>query len=557
MDLAILEFICITSMMLSMLMMPFAIKLAAVSNAIDIPNARKVHVTVVPRLGGVAIAVSFIITCLLFIPFDSDLKAFLFGLGIIILVGLADDIWEISSSMKFMGQIFACLVFIILSGTKIDSFGDLFGTGPIDTGIFAIPLTVFCMVGVINALNLSDGLDGLAGGLSIIACLFLAYFAIISGYWLNLALVTALAGSLIGFLFYNTHPASIFMGDTGSLVLGYALSAICMLFQNVDGTFQVLPISLALILGLPIHDTFFVMTRRFLHGVSLFSADNTHLHHRLMILNLPHSGVVAVMYIIMFSYGLLALFMQSMYEWQQFAIGVAYGIILFGIVVSLQRAGFTFPSEWQMKKTRFHDTEVYIRITELMGKSTSSMIWIIPGLLIIPLLFFPSIQSGFMKSSFIISFAIIVLFPWKASHERFGWVHGLIYIATFILLVMLNFVCPMWTCEYLKMVAILVSIWVVLILVFNRRKVRVLLTSGFELLMLSVSLFIPIVLMNVLDFSLQTKQIFITACLEAIPFLLAMKFIAHREPKRNTSLVVCLAGIFFMIGVRQLYAILH
>lgn len=557
MDVAVLGFVCITSMMLSMLFMPFVIKLAISLNAIDKPGDRKVHVTTVPRLGGIAIAISFGITCLLFIPFDLNLKAFLIGLSIIIVTGVADDLYDISSTLKFSGQIAACLAFLLLSGTSIESFGDLFGAGQIETGIFAIPLTVFCMVGVINALNLSDGLDGLAGGLSVIASLFLAYFAIVSGDGFVLVLVTALVGSLIGFLYYNSHPAQIFMGDTGSLVLGYALSAVCILMLNSDGVTFVAPISLALIFGLPIHDTFMVMTRRVLHLQSPFSPDKTHLHHRLMELKFTHSSAVFVMYAIMFSYGLLALLMRELYEWQQFTIGVAYGLFLFGSVVILQRKGFMVPLDWQMNKTRFHDTELYIRITELMGKSTAFMLWLIPATLLIPLLFFPSIQSSNMTFSFMIGFMIMALFPWRDSHERFGWVHGLIYISTFALLVKLNFIGPAWTSEYLKVLSILVAIWVLLHLFFNRRKVRALMTSSFELLMLTVSLFVPVVLMNVLNFSFETRERLIYACLEAIPFLLAMKFIAHREPKRNTALILCLAGIFFMIGLRQLYSIMH
>jgi UDP-GlcNAc:undecaprenyl-phosphate/decaprenyl-phosphate GlcNAc-1-phosphate transferase len=557
MDITQLGFIGITSLMLSMLLMPFAIKLAKVVKAIDVPVDRSVHEEPIPRFGGVAIAISFLITCLLFIPVGSELNAFLLGLVIILLTGLADDIWEISSSMKFAGQIAACLVFIYFSGAAIDSFGDLFGTGPIETGVLAIPLTVFCMVGVINALNLSDGLDGLAGGLSVIACLFLAYFAIISGHWLNLALVTALVGSLIGFLYYNSHPAKIFMGDTGSLVLGYAISAICILFEDVADTTLVMPISLALIMGLPIHDTFLVMTRRVVHGHSPFSADSTHLHHRLINLGLSHPAVVTVMYIAMFSYGVLALIMQSLPEWQQFAIGMSYGAVLFGSVIILHRMGFRVRHEWELKKSRLHGTELYIRITEIMGKSTRMMSLLIPVALVTPLLFFPSIQSGFLYSSFIVSFAIIVLFPWKASSEYVVWTHGLIYIATFTLLVILNLIGPRWTAEYLTVFSILLSLWVLMKLIFNRRKVRALITSGFELLMLTIAWFIPVVLMNVLEFSFEKKQLILHACLQAIPFLLAMKFISHREPKRNRTLILCLAGIFFMIGLRQIYVLIH
>jgi len=176
------------------------------------------------------------------------------------------------------------LIFILYGETELKGFGDLVGIGPLGTGIYAVPITVICMVGVMNALNLSDGMDGLAGGVSTIACLFLIYFSLQSGHWFNLALSVSLFGCLIGFLYFNSYPAKIFMGDTGSLVLGYILSSICVLSQKLDGEVSIAPISMALILALPIVDTLWVMANRVLRGESPFLPDNTHLHHKLMML---------------------------------------------------------------------------------------------------------------------------------------------------------------------------------------------------------------------------------------------------------------------------------
>jgi len=221
----------VCSLMLTMMLMPVVMKFALAANIVDLPDKRKIHADDVPRLGGFAIAVSFAISCILFLQLDSLLIAFLSGLFIILLTGLADDIWHIRPALKFSGEIAAALIFILYGGTELKGFGDLIGVGPLETGIFAVPITVFCMVGVMNALNLSDGMDGLAGGISAIACFFLAYFSLQSGHWLNMALSVTLFGCLIGFLYFNSHPAKIFMGDTGSLVLGYILSSICVLAQ--------------------------------------------------------------------------------------------------------------------------------------------------------------------------------------------------------------------------------------------------------------------------------------------------------------------------------------
>jgi len=339
MNIEILGLMVGSSLVLTMLLMPAVMKLALAVGAIDVPDERKLHDTNIPCLGGLAFAIAFGVSCLIFLPLDSILSGFLIGLMIITITGLADDIWHIRPALKFAGEIIASLVFILYGGTELRGFGDLIGIGPLNTGIFAVPITVFCMIGVMNALNLVDGLDGLAGGLSAIACLFLGYFSLQSGQWLNLALSVALLGCLLGFLYFNFYPAKIFMGDTGSLVLGYILSSICVLSQKLDGDIPIAPISMALILALPIADTVWVMTNRIFRGKNPFLPDNTHLHHDLLTLDLPHSAIVSVLYGCMFICGFLAVLMQSMEEYLQFAIGTGFIISLYVVVAVFQRRG--------------------------------------------------------------------------------------------------------------------------------------------------------------------------------------------------------------------------
>ncbi|RKZ48761.1 MAG: undecaprenyl/decaprenyl-phosphate alpha-N-acetylglucosaminyl 1-phosphate transferase [Gammaproteobacteria bacterium] len=339
MNIAEITLIGFVALVLTLLLTPLSMKLALTVGAIDVPDERKLHDANIPCLGGLAFAISFGVSCLIFLPLDSILSGLLIGLVIITITGLADDIWHIRPALKFAGEIIASLVFIFYGGTELTSFGDLIGIGPIETGIFAVPITVFCMIGVMNAINLVDGLDGLAGGLSAIACLFLGYFSLQSGQWLNLALSVALLGCLLGFLYFNTYPAKVFMGDTGSLVLGYILSSICVLSQKLDADIPIAPISMALILALPIADTLWVMTNRVCRGKSPFTPDNTHLHHDLLTLDLPHSAIVYVLYGCMFICGFLAVLMQSMDEWLQFAIGTGFIISVYVIVAVFQRRG--------------------------------------------------------------------------------------------------------------------------------------------------------------------------------------------------------------------------
>jgi len=329
MNIETLGLLGISSLMLTMLLMPVVMKLARAANVIDLPDERKLHTDEIPSLGGFAFAIAFAISCLLFLQIDTLLIALLSGLLIITLTGLADDVWHIRPVLKFAGEITGSLIFILYGGTALTNFGDLIGIGPIETGIFAVPITVFCMVGVMNAINFADGMDGLAGGMSAIACVFLAYFSLQAGHRFNLALSVSLFGCLIGFLYFNSYPAKIFMGDTGSLVLGYILSSICVLSQKLDGELPIAPVSMALILALPIADTLWVITHRVLRGANPFLPDHTHLHHKFMTFNLSHSGVVTVLYVCMFVCGFLAVFMQSMLEWVQFAAGTGFIISLY------------------------------------------------------------------------------------------------------------------------------------------------------------------------------------------------------------------------------------
>ena len=333
------------ALILTLFLTPLSMRLALAVGAMDIPDERKLHDGNIPSLGGLAFAIAFGISCLIFLPLNSIISGLLIGLVLITITGLADDIWHIRPVLKFSGEITASLVFILYSGAELRGFGDLIGIGPLETGIFAVPITVFCMIGVMNALNLSDGLDGLAGGMSAIACLFLGYFSLQSGQWLNLALSITLLGCLIGFLVFNFYPAKVFMGDTGSLVLGYGLSSICVLSQKLDGDIPIAPISMGLILALPIADTLWVMTNRMCRGKSPFTPDNTHLHHKLLALNLSHLAVVLILYACMVVCGLLAVLMQSTNEWLQFTIATVFIMSLYVTVAVLQRRRLIF-SAW-------------------------------------------------------------------------------------------------------------------------------------------------------------------------------------------------------------------
>lgn len=326
----------ITSLVLALVLTPAMRSLAMRFHIIDVPGARKVHEEEVPLLGGFAFALAFILSALLFVELTRIHQALLAGLVIILVTGLVDDIRHLNPYLKFSGEILASLAFLVLGDISITSFGDLVGTGPLTTGRYDVAVSVFCMVGVMNAINMIDGLDGLAAGVCLIGTLFLAWFAFVTGQVLHLGLLVALAGALLGFLYFNRYPARIFMGDTGSLVLGYLLSALCIaLVQPVGGQVLVLPVSMAIVMGLPIVDAMLLMSMRILHGRNPFSPDKTHLHDRLRQLGFSHPRTVHVIYALMASCGFLAVLGRDLGETRQFVTGVIYACLIFGIVYLL------------------------------------------------------------------------------------------------------------------------------------------------------------------------------------------------------------------------------
>lgn len=294
------------------------------------------------------------------------------------------------------------------------------------------------------------------------------------------------------------------------------------------------------------------MTKRVFRGESPFMADNTHLHHKLMTLNLSHSGVVSVLYGCMFICGFLAVFMQPMREWVQFATGTGFFICLYATVALLQRRGFKFTNEVIEHDVKEHRHDFMQVISAHLRKSVPIATWFVPSSLIIPAGFLAVRGSDFGATPLLIGIIIMALYPWKSHHERLGWVHGLIYFATFTLLLFLNASGSLWINDYLKIVTYVVLIWVVMKLVFMQHS-SIFLTSSFELLMIFIAWFIPVILTEAIDITEENKAILILSCLESIAFLLAMKIIIRREPSKNLNLVSCMIFTYFLIGVGSFF----
>ena len=314
----------ICSWLLAYALTPPVRVLAFLIGAVDVPtDDRRMHVKPTPRIGGLAIFMSFAITTLVFVNLDPELGALLIGGLILVVLGVVDDIYRLRAWTKLVFQLLAAGIAVYM-GVVIDHV-TLFGHY-IEFGVLSIPITLVWIVGITNAINLIDGLDGLACGISVIMSLSILGVVLIHGDFTSAMLTAILAGSCVGFLPFNTHPARIFMGDTGSQFLGFTLAVI-----SIQGVFKlhtvlsfIVPLSL---FALPLLDTAYAMFRRISHGESPFSADRKHIHHRLVDMGFTQREAVRILYAICGILGLVAIvFSEDLFSYLKGIKAVAIAV---------------------------------------------------------------------------------------------------------------------------------------------------------------------------------------------------------------------------------------
>jgi UDP-GlcNAc:undecaprenyl-phosphate GlcNAc-1-phosphate transferase len=320
---------------LSYFFTPFVKRFAHVVGAIDVPkDNRRMHKKPIPRLGGLGIFLAFLCVVMLFCELNLQMLSILFGAAVIVVLGIFDDIMALGAKFKFVIQIIAAAIPVCVGGLRIQMLTNpnLFSNQVyIDLGVFAIPITIFWIVAITNAVNLIDGLDGLAVGVSSIASLTVLAVALLTENIQVALVMAALTGACLGFLPYNFNPATIFMGDTGSTFLGYMLAS-----MSIMGLFKFYTvISFAvpfLILGLPIFDTAAAIMRRLAEGRSPMSPDRGHVHHRLMDMGFNQKQAVAILYAISGTLGFAAVVLTSSGEMK--AMFLIFAVIL-AVVVGL------------------------------------------------------------------------------------------------------------------------------------------------------------------------------------------------------------------------------
>jgi UDP-GlcNAc:undecaprenyl-phosphate GlcNAc-1-phosphate transferase len=274
-------------------LVPLTVRLARRVDAVDHPADRRIHTVATPRLGGLALLGGFLVPALYYLPEDEPTRGLVAGAVLIALLGAVDDIWGLSPAVKLVGQV-ACAAVPVSAGLTIDHMTIPFvGVG--DLGAAQYPLTILWFVALVNTINFTDGMDGLAAGVSGISATTFAVLAASLNRADPAIIAAALAGVCIAFLIFNFHPARVFMGDSGSMLLGFVLAGVAIsgVLKTTAAIALVAPL---LVLAIPILDTSFVILKRLKHGLPVYSADRSHFHHRFFTIGWGQRRTVLALY---------------------------------------------------------------------------------------------------------------------------------------------------------------------------------------------------------------------------------------------------------------------
>lgn len=313
------------ALLISFLLTPVVKQLAHKVGAVDVPkDERRMHKRPIARMGGLAIFLGFILSALLFVELSPQIRGMLLGGTIIVVLGILDDIYALPALPKFFVQIVAALI-AVMHGNVIQvlSNPNIFSSSPYWVlGAWGIPITVIWIVAITNAVNLIDGLDGLAVGVATISAMTMLVIAMLVSDGVVAILLAALAGSCLGFMPYNLNPAKIFMGDTGSTFLGFILAT--MSIQGLFKFYTIISFAVPfLMLGLPIFDTCFAVFRRLSKGQNPMSPDRSHVHHRLIDMGCNQKQAVAILYVISAILGLSAVVLTTSGELKAMVLLIA------------------------------------------------------------------------------------------------------------------------------------------------------------------------------------------------------------------------------------------
>ncbi|MBI5237004.1 MAG: undecaprenyl/decaprenyl-phosphate alpha-N-acetylglucosaminyl 1-phosphate transferase [Deltaproteobacteria bacterium] len=537
--------IILLSAFITVSLIPVMTRLAARFQIVDFPDPRKVHTRPVPRIGGLAMALGASVPFILWTAADDFVRAYLVGAGALVIFGLLDDMKGLGYKAKFAGQVFAALVAVFYGGVRINSLGTLLpGAAPLPEW-FAISLSIVAVVGVTNAINLADGLDGLAGGISLLGFCCIGYLAYLVGNNVVIILSLSLAGAIFGFLRYNTYPASLFMGDTGSQLLGF--SAAVLAIKITQGDTPLSPVLPLIILGFPVLDTLSVMVERVREGRSPFSPDKNHFHHRLLRLGLSHAEAVLTIYVIQAMMIVSAILFKYYTDWVLMTSYTVFSALIISAVVVADRTGFQF------KRYPLIDDVVKGRLRRIKDDNWIIRISFSISRMIIPLLFLfscllPANVPGYV-SVIAVCFSLFILAVWMFVKNHMGFcLRFVLYLTIPLVLYLIEEGKAAWIsaklfAQYHFSFGI-IAFFVLLTVKYSKR------TKGFRMTTMDfLVIFIAVVVPNLPDQSIQSYHLGLLA-VEIIVLLFGYEVLIKELRGRFDALTASTLIALLLIGIR-------
>lgn len=530
------------ALFLSTALVPVAIRYAPMLGLLDEPDGdRKIHVDPIPRCGGLAIIFAVLIPTLFWLSDVSALSGFFIGAAIIALSGFVDDRYDLDYKWKFAGQIIGVAVFLLgnveITKTPFLGLGDL-------TPWISYSIMALFILGVTNAVNLSDGLDGLAAGSSLLSLGFIGYLSYVAGE-MSLALIAgATMGGLLGFLRFNTHPASVFMGDAGSQFLGFVAACLAILATQSSSS-AVSPLLAVMVVGLPILDTVAVMLMRVRDGQSPFHPDQRHIHHQFLMLGLLHYQSVAALYILNFSLLAIAYFMRFEAD-----IYVLISYLLFcastlGVIAFLKHSSFA----QRRREVRAQQTErrnLWLRRLGWIHSHGASVIQYLLGAIWVGLVLVSDYSDPVLTS---ISFSIVAVtvLGWSKIKESRLYIRFLLYSVSVISIFIATYQQSLSVLDwgegklYIDLLILALVCFLVLSIRMTRRELFRLDTQDIlVLLVLGAS--------SVLVVGFDSGDQILSAIIRLAVLLYASEYVVGRV-KGFTTVKVLTALAFLMIGV--------
>jgi UDP-GlcNAc:undecaprenyl-phosphate/decaprenyl-phosphate GlcNAc-1-phosphate transferase len=508
----------------------------------DLPGQRKVHLTAIPRVGGIAMAAGILVPILLLPQPSAQIVGFLCGLLVLLVFGVWDDRVNLDWRLKFLGQFVAVALCIGLGGVRIES---LTFDAPIELPHLAsLALTFAFLVGVTNAVNLADGLDGLAGGLALLCLCAIAVLAASSGNWPVTTVALVEAGAILGFLRFNTHPARVFMGDGGSQMLGYSIGVLSILVTQ--GASSSLSASLPLLLlGLPILDTVTVMLRRVRTGQSPFVGDRQHLHHRLLQFGFAHREAVAVIYCIQVGLFLLAYFLRFQSDALIVLVYAVFAATLLALLAIAERR------HWHRQRVRAETEPSRQRLGGWRLASPLAEVatwWMCIGLVAYAVIVIAAAHHvgsdvGLLSAAML---AVLVVLSRFTTHVPLGWLERLATYLAIILLVYLDQTSATQSPRLAWLTWVVLGVTTAAALVrfaFSERRLEV---TALDLLVVFVALVVP----NLPDF-VSIPPAVSTGIVKAVILLYVIEMIDGLAVKRALprALVAVMLGAIALRGL--------